>query len=106
MKKVNQKVKWNLSSSVSASVDAVVPPFYIVVCSDRNHEDRPTGRRPHGAENPCICHILNKLLEKRRRCLDLEPLEDRCDVRLWQEGKCHYFSDVLVNGVIRSIRML
>ena len=50
-------------------------------------------------------NILNKLLEKRRRCLDLEPLEDRYDVRLWQEGKCHYFSDVLVNGVIRSIRM-
>ena len=105
MKKVNQKVKWNLGFSVSSSVDAVVPPFYIIVFSDRNHKDRPTGRRPHGAENPCICHILNKLLEKRRPGLDSEPLEDGYDVLLWQEGKCHYFSDVLVKGIVRSIGM-
>ena len=92
MKKVNQKVKWNLGFSVGSSVDAVVPPYYIIVCSDRNHKDRPTGRRPHGAENTCICHILNKLLEKRHRCLEPERLEDGYDVCLRQEGKCHYFS--------------
>ena len=60
MKKISKKVKWNLGFSISSSVDAVVPPFYIIVRSDRNHKDRQTGRRPHGSENPCICHLLSE----------------------------------------------
>ena len=49
VKKVNQKVKRKLGFSVCSSVTGVVPPFYIIVCADSNHEDGPTGREPHGA---------------------------------------------------------
>ena len=96
VKKVSQKVKRKLGFFVCSWVDAVVPSFYIIVCAVRNHEDGPTGRGPHGAEKPNICHILDKLLEKRRHCLDSEPLKDY-NVCLWQERKCHNLSYVLVN---------
>ena len=64
-------VKWNLGFSVSSSADAVVPPLYIIVRSDRNHKDRPTGKRPHGAENPLSATYCTSCCRR-----DSELLED------------------------------
>ena len=52
MKNVNPRVKRKLGFSVCSSVTGVVPPFYIIVCADSNHEDGLTGGEPRGAEKP------------------------------------------------------
>ena len=80
-----------MDSVVGSTVKTVVPRLYVVVGADRQHEDRPTGLRPHCAGGSGAVS---------------EPLKHRRNLGFRQEGQRHEFSNVLVGTAVCAVDWL
>lgn len=95
-----------MDSVVGSTVKTVVPRLYVVVGADRQHEDRPTGLRPHCAGNPVLLHVQGKCFQSSGSGAVSEPLKHRCNLGFRQEGQRHEFSNVLVGTAVCAVGWL
>ena len=63
VEEVNQYVEGQLSSSLRSSVEGVVPPLQVIVCSDSFHIHTPSCWWEGTADNPVVIDVLAKCFQ-------------------------------------------
>ena len=85
VEEVNQYVEGQLSSSLRSSVEGIVPPLQVIVCSDSFHIHTPSCWWEGTADNPVVIDVLAKCFQGLCCRSSLEVTETSFYFFCWQE---------------------
>ena len=85
VEELNQYVEGQLSSSLRSSVEGVVPPLQVIVCSDGFHIHAPSCWWEGTADNPVVIDVLAKCFQGLCCRSSLEVIETSFYFFCWQE---------------------
>ena len=85
VEELNQYVEGQLSSSLRSSVEGVVPPLQVLVCSDGFHIHAPSCWWEGTADNPVVIDVLAKCFQGLCCRSSLEVTETSFYFFCWQE---------------------
>ena len=83
-----------------------MPPFYVVIGTDRLLKYSPVYWGEDGAVYPLLLDVGNQVAEGLGLCLGAEAQEHWSDFLVGQEREGHKFSDVSVHGVVVTVGRL
>ena len=106
MEMVEQEVEWHAPFAQRTAMQAIVPAFYVIVCSDSHLENAPARGRPSNAVDPRFCHVVNKLLQLVCYCLSSQLFEHWTDFIFGQERQGHEFTHIQVCSIVITVLVL
>jgi hypothetical protein len=103
-----EKVKWHTSTVVHSAVNAIVPPFNIIVCSHRDHEYAPISYSERWISNPLPPHVCHKIVQLVRLHTSVQMMEHSLNMFRWKKWQCHHLTYKRVNVaafVVSSLKL-